>query len=184
MVSTPGASQRFVSHCPPPQSSTRAIIDPIHLRLLDKTRLCHLDSPQPRQRDTEVREGAEGKAQSIHPVCAQSCWGSALEAWTEHKIPARNDLYTCEHNSWKKFITPSSRAVSYIFEDMLLCSIHLCNSSLFPLAFYHFSRWLININSSPTTEKNHSSISLSYPELTGKRARNKWDGENGQEITL
>lgn len=63
------------------QSSTQGNTDPIHLRLLDKTRLahrlCHLDSPQPREQD---REGREDKAQSIHPVCAQSCWGSALEA--------------------------------------------------------------------------------------------------------
>lgn len=39
MVPIPEASQRFLSHWPPPQSSTQGNIDPIHLRLLDKTRM-------------------------------------------------------------------------------------------------------------------------------------------------
>lgn len=45
------------------QSSTQGNTDPIHLRLLDKTRLAHrlLDPPQPREQD---REGGEDKAQS------------------------------------------------------------------------------------------------------------------------
>lgn len=123
-VSAPEASQRFGSHWAPPELHPgKYWSHPPQAAGQDQAGSQALGFPSAQGAGQGGRRG-QSTVQSIHPICAQSCWGSALEAWTEHKIPARNGLRAYEHNSWQKFITSSSRAVLYTFEDMLLCSIH------------------------------------------------------------
>lgn len=185
MGSAPEATQRFVPHWAPPQRELLIPSTPGCLTRPGWLSGCATWIPlSPGSRT--LRSGREERAKHTPSILSMLRAAGAVP-W-KHK---QNTKYLPEMISMP-VSTILGKNLSLLPPEQSSICLKICFSAVFTsvilhfflLLFYHFSRWLININSSPTTEKNHSSISLSYPELTGRRARNKWDGEKGQEITL